>query len=466
MVDSLFQTIEHFLAVIGLITIIFLFFERLEKIRILIAKWTSSISQRSEKTFIAGDIEQRVNKISRRINLEVNDAIIDEIDIEWVDSEEASAYIRDKKVIVVMKKHQNQDINIVSATMAYVSIAVLPQARKHLEVNVRKSIDYTVAKNIILSKEDSAIDYFYQNIYGKELETNEIFKENYEILSHADIRGVFTRIILREFIRLGRSLYDFPTSNDIKHETDEFLKFIGNILMKGPKEEVALQFPKKFIRVAIVLVARPWKIELEGLRPYIRRVKKLIVSSNFDSIYVIGGTIPDIEAIEEIVNHFRDHPYVENIKKSKFRRSNFIEPGIEREDLCFWIKTRKLSGEEKNTVDMRREDLLGRIKSLKQEVEDYLVADVVETNNQENVICLICTKTLKTNDGLAAHIYSKHVDHDKFICEICNNKVEINDILSHIQKSHMNENMKFVCEQCKRTFVSFYDLRNHQNVKH
>ena len=107
-------------------------------------------------------------------------------------------------------------------------------------------------------------------------------------MEEVDEFGLFTRIMLVELIDLANSLYPQKLGvREIGEEINGFVDYLLQFPQRPKGQDVELAFPGKYIKVAIVLVARRVKLAEWGYAPYIRRVEDRL-TSDFDTVYVMA----------------------------------------------------------------------------------------------------------------------------------------------------------------------------------
>ena len=237
--------------------------------------------------------------------------------IEWVKETEKEAFLKDGQIIVRMQHHGNQDKNFVNAVMAYVPKAVIPQARTYLHETINKSIDFTMVKKILMTqREGNTLDYFKSSVFIPESTKDDYLRYYCLKMEKLDEKGMFTQMLLQEFLNLARKLYPKYPNDDIFEETLNFADFLENIAEKEPGEDVRLKFEGKYINVTVILVAKSEVIFYRGIEPYINRVNDAI-KQNVENIYVSawGSNVADAE---EVVKQFSKNENI-HITKTKYK---------------------------------------------------------------------------------------------------------------------------------------------------
>jgi len=272
-----------------------------------VSKWFSKFSKSAEKVAVAKGIQNKINNFVKTINSEVEDLLPYKLKIKWInESIGKDSFIRNRKVVIILKYHQNQDENLSLATLFYMKESIIPEAKPHISNKLSKSIDLMMTKKALYSFVDarSSFGYFVREILRKETEKNDEIKLFCSVIEELDSRGLFTRVLLRELKELGYKRAGITEIGDTVVETEKFTKFLDRIARKEQEEDVPLTFNGRYIKISIILVARPGNSELDS---FIKIVKKKI-KENVSIIYIFarGSNIPLAQNVCRICKNLSD----------------------------------------------------------------------------------------------------------------------------------------------------------------
>lgn len=267
--------------------------EKVEKWSSIIARVFSIFSRKIERVYVARDIQTRINSFADVANSEVGGVLPYRIKIEWVKVRETTpeAFIKNGEIVVKMDHHRNQAKNLAYSTIAYVSTGTIPRARQYINENVVKAIDFTIAKKIFVREgRHDALQIFVDEIFDPETGKNPNVKKYCTTMENLDTRRLFTRVLLREFLKLGAEAYPEIPAESIKEETKNFVEFLEKIATKerGVNVPGGLDFEGNRIRTSLILIARPEVRDLYGVDPYLSAVKTC-VEKGINSIYILAA---------------------------------------------------------------------------------------------------------------------------------------------------------------------------------
>lgn len=322
----------------GLLIYGIIFPEKLEKWSSWFYKFFSWVGATFQRRFIASDIQARINASVKIINSELKNAAPYGIKIRWISGEEMDreGFIRGDNVVIMMKRHTNQDQNLVLASLVYSSVGVLAESRNYMLPRISRSLDLSLTKKIlILGNKHSALDLFIKTILKPEKDKDRDVKIYCDIMESLDEFGILVRIFMTELLSLSRQLYPKLLGDEsILVETGQFLSFCEKIALRRIGEEVELDFNENRISIGVVLVAKTSKREFLGVRPYIWRFKKC-AGNDSDFVYFYGWNRMNITFVKEIVKRIEKLGLGAKISESIF--SAFIG-GKRAKAICVRIK--------------------------------------------------------------------------------------------------------------------------------
>jgi len=282
-----------------------------------LSKWFSKLSKTAEKTATARWVQGKVNSFINSINSEVENLLPYTLKIKWMSENiDKRSFIKNGKVVVMLKYHKNQDENLALATLFYIKEAVIPEARPHIHFKLGEAIDLMMTKKALYSfaESRSSFNYFLNEILRPKTETDLEIKEFCSVIDKLEERGLFTRVLLRELKELGYKRAGITEAGETVYETSEFTKFLNEIAQKEQGQDVPLTFNKTYIKIAIILVARP-ETEIWGTEPFIKRIQEKI-KQRINVIYIFARG-KNIELARKISKKCYEMPELSQIHKGE-----------------------------------------------------------------------------------------------------------------------------------------------------
>jgi hypothetical protein len=225
------------------------------------------------------------------INREAQGAMPYPVKVEWVKEESPESFVDKYKseVVVRMRHHKYEPRNLAYATMESVSKGFLPTTRIYLNGKVNKSLDFTMTKKILTElKKTEALDYFLTEVVQPESDDTDI-RTHLTTLEKLDEGGIFTRLLVRELVELGRRLYP-RYDEEARLDTQKLMQFLKKFTERKKGEHNNLNFREKQIKIAIMLVAEREKFYVTGPEPY-KLWAQSIAEKGYDTLYVLAGGV-------------------------------------------------------------------------------------------------------------------------------------------------------------------------------
>ena len=317
------MTLAIAIATFGLTTgffiwlIIYLFVIHQEKGENLVgwlAKFISWSGKKAQKTATAMGIQGKVDSFVASINTEVKELLPYNLKIKWISPDiDRVAFIKNNKVIVMLKHHSNQDENLAKATLLYMNKAVIPDARPHIDQKLCEAIDLMMTKKALYSFVEaySSLGYFIESVLRPATEHDISIKDYCTTIDVIDERGLFSRVLLKELQELGLRRAGITESGNTVFESSQFIQMLENLAKKEQGQDVDLSFIKQYIKVAIILVAKPEMIS-KGPKLYLDMIKKQSKRS-VNTFYIFARGRRNIDFAKTIVSEC-EKTYPEMIK--------------------------------------------------------------------------------------------------------------------------------------------------------
>ena len=272
----------------GVLVIIFILFNP-EKVQI-IAGWLwyplGFLLKFAKRKKIQNLIEGHCSESLKKIAKELPDIEVPNLKITWIKDDDLQTLFKEKKAIVKLKFSSDETQNIIKATTVYVRDAFLKHSKPYLSGILKKSIDFSVTKKILLGTTKNTRNIVSQYI-EENLEGLDEIKDRCSQIEEIDDNGLFTSVLLRELDFYGNQLVGKLPTNEHFQEADNFVNFIYDIAIREPDENTPLQFSDATLKIAVLLVAKKETYLNYGLAPYLRRIK-LGLSRGINTFYLLA----------------------------------------------------------------------------------------------------------------------------------------------------------------------------------
>jgi hypothetical protein len=261
---------------------------KVEKWHGIFSRLFAGISERAEKSAVSKEIQGRINDVSKKFNKESDGSIPYGLKIEWVKEKARDAFVKDNEVVIRMRNHKNKAENFTYATLAYLSVGCLPNARPYIDDDILTSIDFTLAKKIFIKEhQENSLHFFNEEIFKNKTKQNPPIKEYSNTMSKLDNVGLFTRLLLKEFLMMGDNIHPQLPSQKMKDETKKFVKILDDLMAKQKGEDISPTLNGDYIKSSVVLIAKYETFWSKGVQPYISYIDGC-VKKGINTFYLLG----------------------------------------------------------------------------------------------------------------------------------------------------------------------------------
>ncbi|MCB9284140.1 MAG: hypothetical protein H6563_08725 [Lewinellaceae bacterium] len=291
-----FTLIENLTINFGLITIsvagiIFFFIRYPSKFERLVA-WIHSILRKlikqSEYTFVKYNVQSKLNSYIDKARKKAPQIETSRATIEWIDENQTmDNFINNGQLVIRMQRSDNQNRNIVNASMAFISSGYLKKAKSYIAKYQRESIDLFVCYDMLKNEKREILDQFTQD-YLKEAMTNEKIGEFFEKFMDIDKAGIFYPIFIQELTFFGEKVFTRKRNqSQVYEQVKNLVMFLYNYANRKQSENTITDFDGLYSKFAIRIVGKSFKINTEGERTYKSNLKK--IDKSIETIYLLGN---------------------------------------------------------------------------------------------------------------------------------------------------------------------------------
>ena len=263
----------------------------------------SRISTKAAKASLSAKVRGSILKSVYRFDDLQTDIIPRDLKVEWVREEAQESFINNDAVIVRIKKTNNPQENLVTATASYVCEGLLHNHRRYIDSDVMRASNYTMIRNIIEHSGKNSVTYFEEKYLPLYLSQDDEAYDIYYKLRDIDKNGMFTNILLKEFLKASDPLFGEVPDPCLIAESRTLVNFLYKIAIRGRNEDTELKLDTNYFKIAIILTAKDKTLYKRGILPYIHMIKNFI-NSDCDTVYMlgIGSKIITAEEIARTIN--------------------------------------------------------------------------------------------------------------------------------------------------------------------
>lgn len=263
--------------------------EKFEKLISLISKGARFISNKFDRSYVKYDLQSKINDYLKKVSKRVKHIDIKKLKVEWIDprTQSEKQFIQNGEMIILLKKGDHQNENIVRASMAFISAAFLKKAKSYIAKYQRESMDLFACYDLLKEEKAEILDQFVQD-YMKEKMDNDKIADFFEKYVDIDEAGIFYPVLVQELTFLGEKV--FAKRKDaqlIYEEVRNLVHFLFRYANRKLREDSISDFTGSYCKFAIRIIGRSAKINHQGDRVYINHLKR--IAEDNETIYLIGN---------------------------------------------------------------------------------------------------------------------------------------------------------------------------------
>lgn len=289
--------------------------ERVESIGGGVITAFSRMWTRAERVGLSAEMQGLINGARRTLLDELEGALPHPVRVKFVRKPEDLVTLHEGEIVVALGNHRRRAENLARATLAYVRADLIRPSRPYVDPVVMRTIDHSVTKRVLRGSDRDALDYFLNSIWASELASTPEIQDVAHEIETIERHGLLTRVLLAEFLELGRRLYpEFPPPG-VYVATRSLVSHLFRIVTKRPDEDLGdgLIFRSSLLTVGVVLVADRDVASRSGAKAYVWRCIEDIRKGCVAVYLLARGANADL--IPEIVESLRGHGRIVDISE-------------------------------------------------------------------------------------------------------------------------------------------------------
>ncbi len=305
----------------GLIfVLLFLFPEKVEKWQAIIWGWieaTGILYKKANKEKIRHSIQSDVSEFATGLSLELPQFNPPGVKIEWI--EEAGnrkAFIENGKAVIRLRRKDQNNENIVSACLLYVSQILLNRTGRYLSPTQREAVELFVGYKFLERQAEEVFDTFIDRwLYPGIEKGNEKISGYFERFRIIDSSQFFLPVFLQELVYMGDKVFNRKRDDSIEKEVDGALQFLEKHAARKLGEKVeSPYFNGDACRFAIMIVGLSMNVEDERYEVYLKHIRDNLLPCDVETIYMIGP-VRNTKFMREVARQVSDefsNPFSKN----------------------------------------------------------------------------------------------------------------------------------------------------------
>ena len=252
-------------------------------------------SVQSRLTYFAADLARETGRPSAT-----------DIRIEWAQADEQpSNFYRDGRVVIRLHAHENQERNLMVASMFFVSSNLVRRAKRYLSTRQARSVDLYAVDRLLTKTAPASADLLHEEVIGPECDADRELGDLLVEYQRMDRRiNAFFPVFVRELNYLAQKVIVKPSGGQLISDVKELHRFLVRYADRAVGEMMPMEVQGRFLRCAVMIVARAVKRDLGDREPYLRHLRELNRAGH-ETIYLAGSARPaNREFVDAIARDF------------------------------------------------------------------------------------------------------------------------------------------------------------------
>ncbi len=276
-----------------------------------------SLLNYGSKLAVKYDMEGSFLSAAKRLNEELQGCVPHvAARVEFVREQDPSTFVRNGKMIIRMRYYDDKAANHVRGLLAYVSGAVIPVARRHVDEKVMKATDLRLARRLLSDGESAQLDYFVDEILSRSTSDDAEIDQLYDAILDIDEAGLFMPVMLGEFSELPKRVLRDKATRKVKEESKKLVAYLTSLARRQRGEKVGVRgVSSRTYSLAVVLVGTDETYVARGIEPYVGYVRHLL-DDGYQNIYICAAG-RHVQIAEEVT---RSHVASPRVLETEVRR--------------------------------------------------------------------------------------------------------------------------------------------------
>ncbi len=353
--------------------------ERAEKLKALIFEPTYKLFKWGARQYLASKISTITTDFFNRHIISLIPSLADiKIKIKWVRSVEDPILKEEGIIIVRMRETNDQTLNYLSAAHVAFPQIVCKNVRFNMQKYAESALDLALLKKFSDKVGKHSYPIFQKHFLRPTIENDPNVSKLFKQLVEIDSKGTFVSIFLEELNILGEVLYSNGDTNDCTEEIIGLLIYLVKEARRQIGEHIELEHITGVFKLAIVLVAKREKAEMQGVTPYINSID-INLKKGCDSIYIIAYPTA-FDFLKRLLDVIESDNRLTILQRNKVQiETSYLKHSSKHSQI---ILLRRNKVYDVSTF----EDQISSLKIKKNDILEGNVIDVSETSTLVNIL--------------------------------------------------------------------------------
>ena len=250
----------------------------------------------SKRRVVQYGVQSRLTSFAADLASETGRARATPVNIQWAGVDEpANHFFDENRVVIRLHSQERQDRNLMTASLFYVSDTLVRRAKRYLSKRQARSVDLYAVDRLLTRTAPAAADLLHEEVLGPECDSDHELADLLVEYQRIDRRiNAFFPVFVRELNYLAQKVVVKPKGGELMSDVHALHRFLVQLADRHVGEEIPMTVQGRFLRCAVVIIARSAKRLIGDRRPYLRHLRALNAAGH-ETIYLVGAASRDNE---------------------------------------------------------------------------------------------------------------------------------------------------------------------------
>ena len=247
------------------------------------------VARGAKKRYVKHDLQGRLNVFSKGLHKDAPFLAETKVQVEFTDEITKKAFLEQGKVILRLRRDDDDDVNFMHGSYLFVSASLLAKTKRYVSPSQRKSLDLYMTTQLLQEEKPSVLGMFLdENLHPESVDADGKEARYIDAFAKIDEGGLFKEVVLQELDYLGDKVFGKRKDDKIVTEVNDLIQFLESVATRRIGEDRDLQFSGDYCRFGIVIVGKPTTVSASGHLPYVAYINKQLIPKQVETIYVVG----------------------------------------------------------------------------------------------------------------------------------------------------------------------------------
>ena len=264
-------------------------------------------------------VQSRLMTFSREMAGETGHGEAVQVKVEWAPKgEQPSQFMGDGRLVVRLHAYEHQDRNDLTASLLFISHTLVRRAKIYLPKRRARSVDLYAVDRLLTRTAPAAADLLHEEIMGPECDADHELGDMLVDYQKVDRINGFFPIFIRELNYLAGKVVVKPRGDQLVRDVNELHRFLVRYSDRRIGEEMPMEVQGRFLRCAVMIVAKSAKRDIGDRAPYVKYISRLATAGH-ETIYLIGNVRREnADFMRAIARDFRNRSGWSEIEQRTF----------------------------------------------------------------------------------------------------------------------------------------------------